>query len=113
MKVSVDPDSDILYVKLYDLPVDITETVEPGVVVDYDVDGAIVGVEIRDVSWRLRRPPPAPRSNQRRLLRGGLVSRDGLLQQLGDVEGLHAALGGDGFHALVEHLEAERARGHQ
>jgi uncharacterized protein YuzE len=61
MKVSVDPDSDILYVKLYDRSVDVSETVEPGVVVDYDADGAIVGVEIQDVSSRLRRQEPVAR----------------------------------------------------
>lgn len=61
MKVRVDPDSDILYVKLHDRPVDVSETVEPGVVVDYDADGAIVGVEIQDVSCRLRRQEPAAR----------------------------------------------------
>jgi uncharacterized protein YuzE len=61
MKVSVDPDSDILYVKLYDRSVDVSETVEPGVVVDYDAGGAIVGVEIQDVSSRLRRQEPVAR----------------------------------------------------
>jgi uncharacterized protein YuzE len=61
MKVSVDPDSDILYVKLYDRSVDVSETVEPGVVVDYDADGAIVGVEIQDVSSRMRRQEPVAR----------------------------------------------------
>jgi uncharacterized protein YuzE len=61
VKLSVDPDSDILYVKLYDRPVDISETVEPGVVVDYDASGAIVGVEIQDVSCRMGRQAPAAR----------------------------------------------------
>ncbi|HZS03216.1 MAG TPA: DUF2283 domain-containing protein [Chloroflexota bacterium] len=61
MKVSVDPESDILYVKLYDRPVEVSETVEPGIVVDYDADGAIVGVEVQDVSCRLRREIPAAR----------------------------------------------------
>jgi uncharacterized protein YuzE len=61
MKVSVDPESDILYVKLYDRPVDVSETVEPGVVADYDAAGAIVGVEIQDVSCRLRQEVPTAR----------------------------------------------------
>src|SRR5581483_12522815 len=47
----------------------------------------------------------------RRLRRRGLrLGRQGALQQLGDVERLHAArLAADRFHALVEHLQAERA----
>ncbi len=54
MKVSADPESDILYVKLYVRPVDVSETVEPGVVLDYDTAGVIVGIEIQDVSQRMR-----------------------------------------------------------
>lgn len=53
MKITVDSESDILYIKLYDRPVDVSETVEPGVVVDYDAEGVIVGVEIHDVSQRV------------------------------------------------------------
>lgn len=53
MKIRVDPESDILYVKLYDRLVDVSETVDAGVVVDYDAAGAIVGIEIQDVSQRM------------------------------------------------------------
>jgi uncharacterized protein YuzE len=59
LRITVDQEADILYVKLLDgAPVEESEEVEPGVVVDYDAGGAPVGVEIWDISQRV--PPSRP-----------------------------------------------------
>lgn len=55
-KVIHDPENDTLYIRLGDSAIIESEEIEPGVVVDYDAENRIVGVEILQVSARLLRP---------------------------------------------------------
>jgi uncharacterized protein YuzE len=48
MKTTYDPDADALYVCFADSPVVESEEVADGVVLDFDVDGKIVGFEFLD-----------------------------------------------------------------
>ena len=48
MKTTYDPDADALYVRFADLPAVESEEVADGVVLDFDVDGKIVGFEFLD-----------------------------------------------------------------
>ena len=52
MKIAFDPIADALYVELADGDVEKTEEIKPGVMMDYDADGNVVGVEVLYVSKR-------------------------------------------------------------
>ena len=53
MKVSYDPQVDAMHVTLLDSPVVESEEVRPGVILDYDEHGRVVGVEILHVQKNL------------------------------------------------------------
>ena len=52
MKLTIDPDVDALYLRLNDAQIVDTEQVAPGVVLDYDAQDNVVGVEMLHVSKR-------------------------------------------------------------
>ena len=56
MRVRVDHGADAVYVNLTDRPIKESEEVADGIVVDYDEQGRIVGVEILDASKRTDDP---------------------------------------------------------
>lgn len=56
MKIEFDPIADALYLELSDSEVEKTEEIKPGVNMDYDADGNIVGVEILYISKRANQP---------------------------------------------------------
>jgi len=56
MKVVYDPETDILRVTFRSAPVDESDEDKPGVILDYDKDGNIVGLEILDASKRMENP---------------------------------------------------------
>jgi uncharacterized protein YuzE len=56
MHVRVDQGADAIYVNLSDRPIKDSEEVADGIVVDYDAEGRIVGVEILDASKRTDDP---------------------------------------------------------
>jgi uncharacterized protein YuzE len=53
MKTRYDPEVDALYVRFADAKIVESEELRPGVVLDFDVEGRIVGVEILDASEHL------------------------------------------------------------
>jgi len=55
MKLSIDEVADALHLQLVDVDVIESEEVAPGIIVDYDANGAIVGLEILHLS---KRPHP-------------------------------------------------------
>ena len=56
MRVRIDQGADAVYLNLTDRPIEGSEEVADGIVVDYDAQGRIVGVEILDASKRTDDP---------------------------------------------------------
>ena len=62
MKLKVDQQADALYLSLGEAPASRSEEVSPGIIVDYDGQGLVVGIEMLHLSKR------APETDVRRLL---------------------------------------------
>lgn len=56
MKADYNPQVDVLTVVFSDAPVDESDEVKPGVILDYDLAGNVVGMEILDASHRVANP---------------------------------------------------------
>ena len=56
MHVRVDHAADAVYINLTDRPIKDSEQVADGIIVDYDAEGRIVGVEILEASKRTGDP---------------------------------------------------------
>ena len=56
MKVRYDPEADVLSIVLSDAPVEESDEDKPGVILDYDKGGNVVGLEILDASKRMGNP---------------------------------------------------------
>ncbi len=56
MKLEFDPAADAVYLEIADKDVERSEQIKPGIVIDYDVDGNVVGVEVLYVSKRTHAP---------------------------------------------------------
>jgi uncharacterized protein YuzE len=56
MKVLYDPDNDILQITLSDATVEETAQIAPGLVLDYDVDGHLIGLELKKASRKVDNP---------------------------------------------------------
>ncbi|HEY6346447.1 MAG TPA: DUF2283 domain-containing protein [Bryobacteraceae bacterium] len=56
MKVEYDPEVDVLTILLSDALVQESDETKPGVILDYDASGNIVGIEILDASKRMGDP---------------------------------------------------------
>ncbi len=53
MKVTVDKEADALYMRLSDARISDSEEVKPGVILDYDDDNNLVGIELLRLSERI------------------------------------------------------------
>ena len=56
MKVTYDPEVDVLRILLSNAPIEESDEDKPGVILDYDKDGNIVGLEILEASKRIANP---------------------------------------------------------
>lgn len=56
MKVTYDSEVDILRILLSNSPIEESDEDKPGVILDYDKDGNIVGLEILEASKRTANP---------------------------------------------------------
>jgi uncharacterized protein YuzE len=56
MKVKYDQEVDVLTIEFSDAAVDESDQDKPGVILDYDKDGNIVGIEILNASKRVQNP---------------------------------------------------------
>ena len=56
MKVEYHQDVDVLNIHFSDAPVDESDEEKPGIILDYDKDGNIVGIEILNASRRMEDP---------------------------------------------------------
>lgn len=56
MKIDYDQASDILSMLFTSSPVEKSDEVKPGVILDYDAAGNVVGIEMLDASRRMENP---------------------------------------------------------
>ena len=56
MKVTYDPEVDVLRVLFNNNIIEESDEDKPGIILDYDKDGNIVGLEILDASQRMENP---------------------------------------------------------
>lgn len=56
MKVTYDPEVDILRILFRDVPIEESDEDKPGVIIDYDKDGNVVGLEVLNASERIENP---------------------------------------------------------
>ena len=56
MKVTYDAEVDVLRILLSDASIEESDEDKPGVILDYDKDGNVVGLEILDASKRVGNP---------------------------------------------------------
>ncbi len=54
MKLKVDKENDALYLRLDDSVIIESEEVQPGVILDFDENNRVVGIEILDLSTRVK-----------------------------------------------------------
>jgi uncharacterized protein YuzE len=54
MKLKVDKESDALYFRLDESAIVESEEVQPGIILDFDKDGRVVGIEMLDLSTRVQ-----------------------------------------------------------
>ena len=56
MKITYDPEVDVLRIIFSDAPIEESDEEKPGVILDFDKDGNVVGLEILDASHRMENP---------------------------------------------------------
>jgi uncharacterized protein YuzE len=56
MNIKFDKEADAIYLKLSDAEVAESDEEKPGIVIDYDKDGNIVGIELLDASQKTGNP---------------------------------------------------------
>ncbi len=56
MKVTYDPEVDVLRIVFNSTPIDESDEDKPGTIIDYDAEGNVVGMEILDASKRIENP---------------------------------------------------------
>ncbi len=56
MKVTYDPEADVLRIHFSNAPIEESDEDKPGVIIDYGKDGNVVGMEILDASKRMDNP---------------------------------------------------------
>lgn len=56
MKISYDPETDTLRILLGQASIEESDEDKPGIILDYDKDGNLVGLEVLDASTRVQNP---------------------------------------------------------
>jgi uncharacterized protein YuzE len=56
MKVTYDPEVDVLRILFRDGPIEESDEDKPGVILDYDKEGNMVGLEVLNASQRVENP---------------------------------------------------------
>lgn len=56
MKITYDPEVDVLRILFADTDIEESDEDKPGVIIDYDQAGNVVGMEILDASKRVKNP---------------------------------------------------------
>ncbi len=53
MRIRVDRESDVLYIRLDESDIVESEEVDPGVILDFNAEGKVVGIEMLNISNRV------------------------------------------------------------
>ena len=56
MKINYDPDVDVLRIIFSNAPVEESDEEKPGIILDFDKSGNVVGIEILNASQRMENP---------------------------------------------------------
>ncbi len=56
MKVTYDPEVDVLRIVFRNAPIEESDEDKPGVILDYDKEGNVVGLELLNASQRVENP---------------------------------------------------------
>ena len=56
MKVTYDPEVDVIDIIFNNSPVDESDESKPGIILDYDKKGNVIGIEILNASKRMKNP---------------------------------------------------------
>jgi uncharacterized protein YuzE len=56
MKATYDPEVDTLNIVFNDAPIEESDESKPGVILDFDINGNVIGIEILNVSKRTENP---------------------------------------------------------
>jgi uncharacterized protein YuzE len=56
MKVKYDKEVDVLYISFSENKINESDEDKPGIILDYDKQGSIVGIEILDASKKMKNP---------------------------------------------------------
>ena len=56
MKVTYDPEVDVLRILFRDVAIEESDEDKPGIILDYDKDGNVVGLEVLNASQRVENP---------------------------------------------------------
>jgi uncharacterized protein YuzE len=56
MKVTYDPEVDVLRILFRNVPIEESDEDKPGIILDYDKDGNVVGMEVLNASKRVENP---------------------------------------------------------
>lgn len=56
MKLKYDKEVDVLYILFSDKKIKESDEGKPGIIIDYDKEGSIVGIEVLEASKRMKNP---------------------------------------------------------
>ena len=56
MRLEFDPQADAVYLELTEAEVEESKEIQPGIIMDYDAEGRVVGIEVLYVSKRTEVP---------------------------------------------------------
>jgi len=62
MKFEYDPEVDALYIRLNEAKIVESEEVQPGIILDFDENGKVAGLEVLDASKRSTTPAPVQKA---------------------------------------------------
>jgi uncharacterized protein YuzE len=56
MKIIYDPEVDVLRITFSNAPIEESDEEKPGIILDFDKSGNVVGIEVLDASQRIENP---------------------------------------------------------